>query len=44
MQNGALVIVEHALREPILEDSIPFALTDQRRYGKSLVSFLTHMI
>ncbi len=44
MQNGALVIVEHAMREPILEGHIPFVLTDQRRYRKSLVSFLTHMI
>jgi len=39
-----LVIVEHDRREPILEDRIPFALTDQRRYRKSLVSFLAHMI
>ncbi|MEE8540178.1 MAG: 16S rRNA (guanine(966)-N(2))-methyltransferase RsmD [Desulfobacterales bacterium] len=44
MQNAALVIVEHAMREPILEGHIPFVLTDQRRYRKSLVSFLTHMI
>ncbi len=44
IQNGALVMVEHAMREPILEDKIPFVLTDQRRYRKSLVSFLTCMI
>lgn len=44
MQNAALVIVEHAMREPILEGHIPFVLTDQRRYRKSLVSFLTHVI
>ncbi len=44
IQNKALVIVEHDRREPILEDRIPFALTDQRRYRKSLVSFLAHMI
>lgn len=44
IQKGALVIAEHAMREPILEGSIPFALTDQRRYRKSLVSFLTPMI
>jgi len=44
MRTGALVVVEHARREPILEGQIPMTLIDQRRYRKSLVSFLAHML
>lgn len=37
---GNLLIVEHSPLEPLPSDLIHLILRDQRRYGKSLVSFL----
>lgn len=44
LKNGAFVIVEHSLFEPIPTDLIAFDLLDQRKYGKTLVSFLNYVI
>jgi len=41
---GADIIIEHSVSEPIYENSSIFKLIDQRRYGKTLVSFLNFMI
>lgn len=41
---GARLIVEHSGREPLIADQLPFEIKDQRRYGKTLVSFLSYMI
>jgi 16S rRNA (guanine966-N2)-methyltransferase len=41
---GATLVVEHAGREPIPEDRVFLALLDQRRYGKTLVSFLEYVV
>jgi 16S rRNA (guanine966-N2)-methyltransferase len=41
VKNGATIILEHSASEPV-EHNIPgILLTDQRSYGKTLVSFLT---
>jgi 16S rRNA (guanine966-N2)-methyltransferase len=40
----AHVIVEHDRTEPIESAIAGFSITDQRRYGKTLVSFLTTML
>ena len=37
---GSLIVVEHSQKEPISNDTMNLKLTDQRRYGKSLVSIL----
>ena len=37
---GSLIVVEHSHKEPISNDTMNLTLTDQRRYGKSLVSIL----
>jgi 16S rRNA (guanine966-N2)-methyltransferase len=42
--NGAMVVLEHSILEPIPEDLAGFNVADQRRYGKTLVSFLTCMV
>ena len=44
LKNGSSIVVEHASLEPIPTDLLAFQLTDQRRYGKTLVSFLIYMI
>ena len=41
---GATVIIEHSLSELIPEDLANFVVADQRKYGKTLVSFLNYMI
>jgi 16S rRNA (guanine966-N2)-methyltransferase len=38
------LIVEHAPKEPIPEDISSYALADQRKYGKSLVSYLNYVL
>jgi len=44
VKQGATLIVEHTEQEPI-PDGLPFLdITDQRKYGKTLVSFLTYMV
>jgi 16S rRNA (guanine966-N2)-methyltransferase len=42
--NGARLVIEHSPREPIPENRPEFEMTDQRRYGKTLVSFLIYML
>lgn len=44
LKSNAWIVVEHGSLEAVLEGSVPFSLFDQRRYGKTLVSFLTNMI
>ena len=41
---GALLVIEHSLFEPLDLESGPFTITDQRKYGKTLVSFLSYML
>ena len=40
MEEDALIIVEHSPLEAIPEDILGLTIVDQRRYGKTLVSFL----
>ena len=42
MEMGARIVVEHSYLEPILWSQSPFEMYDQRRYGKTLVSFLNY--
>ena len=44
LANEALVVAEHSKKELITADPSVFALSDQRTYGKTLVSFLTYML
>lgn len=44
LANGACIIIEHARKEPIPANQPMLQLTDQRRYGKTLVSFLAYMV
>ncbi len=44
MENGAWIVVEHSYLEPVLKSQLPFEISDQRRYGKTLVSFLNYVI
>jgi len=44
MEKGCLIIVEHSFREPIPKEPAVFEITDQRKYGKTLVSFLNYVI
>jgi 16S rRNA (guanine966-N2)-methyltransferase len=44
LKNGSCIVVEHASLEPVPTDLLAFELTDQRRYGKTLVSFLNYVI
>lgn len=44
VSSHTLLIVEHSRKELICGDTAPILLADQRRYGKTLVSFLTYMI
>lgn len=44
LKKGACIVVEHSLYEPIPTDLFTFDLLDQRKYGKTLVSFLDYMI
>jgi len=41
---NAEIVVEHSPQEPIPDELRMFAVTDQRVYGKTLVSFLTSMV
>ena len=42
--NGTRLIIEHSISEPLLADQLPFEIIEQRRYGKTLVSFLIYVI
>jgi 16S rRNA (guanine966-N2)-methyltransferase len=42
LEKGARIVVEHSPLEPIPEELFMFEIEDQRRYGKTVVSFLTY--
>ena len=44
MQKGARIVVEHSFLEPVSNCGLPFEISDQRGYGKSLVTFLNYVI
>jgi 16S rRNA (guanine966-N2)-methyltransferase len=44
LKHGSCIVVEHDSLEPVPTDLLAFELTDQRRYGKTLVSFLNYVI
>lgn len=44
LKPGALVVAEHSPREPIQTDSGPYVLRDERKYGRTIVSFLEYML
>ena len=41
---GALLILEHAIDRPTADIPPPFQIVDERKYGKTLVTFISHMI
>ncbi|MFW6082400.1 MAG: RsmD family RNA methyltransferase, partial [Desulfosalsimonas sp.] len=41
---GAAVVIEHAPTEPVPENLPEFDVFDVRRYGKTLVTFLSYMV
>ena len=44
LEKDAIVVVEHTPKEPMGKDLGPFEREDQRKYGKTLVSFLRYAI
>ena len=44
LKTKARVIIEHTPFEAVSDGAAPFKLLDQRRYGKTLVSFLRYML
>jgi 16S rRNA (guanine966-N2)-methyltransferase len=44
LQKNALIIIEHAPEETLPEFVLEYKISDQRRYGKTLVSFLYYMV
>lgn len=44
LARGATVIIEHAAADRLPEDMEGFEVSDRRRYGKTLVSFLSYMV
>lgn len=44
LNRGVCVVVEHSVSEPIPENTLEFNTSDQRKYGKTLVTFLTDML
>lgn len=44
LEKGAIVTVEHSPLEPILTQDTDFVLEDQRKYGKTQVSFLIYSV
>lgn len=44
LERDALVVVEHSILEPIPENLARLAVADERRYGKTLVTFLTSVV
>ena len=44
MEIGARIVIEHSYLEPVLKRQLPFEISDQRRYGKTLVSFLNYVV
>lgn len=41
---GGCIVVEHSASEPIPENTGRFAVLDRRKYGKTLVTFLTNVL
>jgi 16S rRNA (guanine966-N2)-methyltransferase len=41
---GALIVIEHSAREPLDFPVGQVAVTDQRRFGKTLVTFMDNMV
>ena len=39
----ALLIIEHSIDRPVAGIMTPFQITDQRKYGKTFVTFMSHM-
>ncbi|MGB9500478.1 MAG: 16S rRNA (guanine(966)-N(2))-methyltransferase RsmD [Dissulfuribacterales bacterium] len=44
LKTGTTIIIEHSVSKSILENIGGYDLTDRRKYGKTLVSFLTVML
>ena len=44
VKKGACLIIEHSFLEPIPLDFPEYELQNQRKYGKTLVSFLTYIV
>jgi len=44
LERGACVVIEHAATETLVVDSEAFNIDDQRKYGKTLVSFLNYVV
>lgn len=44
IEKGACIVVEHSHHEQIPKNLIPFKILDQRRYGKTLVSFINYVV
>ena len=44
LAKDALLVVEHTPEEMIDVDPSVYTLSDQRKYGKTLVSFLRYMV
>jgi 16S rRNA (guanine966-N2)-methyltransferase len=44
LEKEAIVVAEHSPKEPVGEEGTPFVVRDQRKYGKTLVSFLLYAI
>ena len=44
LASGARLIIEHSQFEAMPQSDLPFELSDQRQYGKTLVSFLDYML
>lgn len=44
LAQGARLVVEHGVEDPLPELRDAYLLQDQRRYGKTLVSFLSYVI
>ncbi len=44
LKKGARIVVEHSPQESIPDPVFMFDIADRRKYGKTLVSFLTYMI
>jgi len=40
LENGALIVIEHSLRETLPENIEGFQLLKRRKYGKTLISFM----
>ncbi len=44
LKPGSRIVVEHSPKEPIYDEIGRYKQRDQRRYGKTLVSFLEYMV